>query len=146
VCTRHHAGSDRGSDRGEAVGTLIVEQTTELPVEPVSAGRARRFVTAALQEWSLPGILDETTLLTSEVVTNALLHSASSSIRLRLVLLVDAVRVEVDDESVLQPRPRHYSPESGTGRGLALVEAAARCWGATPTAHGKTVWFEIATA
>lgn len=122
-----------------------VEQVTDLPAEPVSAGRARRFVTATLLGWGCSAVLDATVLLTSEVVTNALLHSGAASIRLRLVLLADAVRIEVDDDSPALPRARQFGPQSGTGRGLALVEAAARSWGSVPTAHGKTVWFEVAT-
>lgn len=121
------------------------EQVTDLPAEPVSAGRARRFVIAALLGWGRSAVTDATVLLTSEVVTNALLHSGTASIRLRLVLLDDAVRIEVDDDSAVAPRARTFGPESGTGRGLALVEAAARSWGSIPTAHGKTVWFEVAT-
>lgn len=124
----------------------MAEHATDLPVEPVSAGRARRFVSTALAEWQLAAITDEAILLTSEVVTNALLHTASERIRLRLALLSDAIRVEVDDSSVTPPHPRNYSELSGTGRGLALVQAAARAWGADPhPPHGKTVWFEIAT-
>lgn len=85
-------------------------------------------------------------LLTSEVVTNAVLHSESAHLQLRLLLLDDAVRIEVADTSSALPQPRSFSAESGTGRGLAIVEAAARAWGTEPTDHGKTVWFEVATA
>ncbi|MGH3744352.1 MAG: ATP-binding protein [Mycobacteriales bacterium] len=121
-------------------------QAIELPVDPLSAGRARRFVTDALHGWALDDLADEATLLTSEVVTNALLHAGSERICLRLRRLADGVRVEVDDESALLPRPRRVSRLSDTGRGIGLVEDGARAWGARPTAQGKTVWFEIATS
>ncbi len=119
-------------------------QVTELPLDPVSAGQARRFVSAALDGWALADLTDDAVLLTSEVVTNALLHTTSSHIRLRLVLLDDGVRVEVEDMSEVLPCARDSSRSATTGRGLALVEAAARSWGTRPGDHGKTVWFEIA--
>jgi anti-sigma regulatory factor (Ser/Thr protein kinase) len=127
----------------QVLGSGSAVLSTELPVEPISARVARTFVSDALASWSLGDVTDETVLLTSEVVTNALLHTGSGSIRLRLRLLDDGVRVEIDDDSHALPQARHYSPEAGTGRGLALVELAARSWGATPTPAGKTVWFEV---
>ncbi len=123
----------------------VVERLTDLPVDPVSARQARRFVTEALASWSLDAVTDEAVLLTSEVVTNALLHTGTGQIQLRLVLLPDGVRIEIVDDSPTLPRPRHYSADAGTGRGLALVEAASRSWGARPTERGKVVWFEIAS-
>lgn len=116
-----------------------------LPSAPASAGRARQFVAGALHDWSLDRLTDEAVLLTSEVVTNALLHAGSHTIRLRLLLLTDGIRVEVDDDSVVVPRPRRVSQTSDTGRGIGLVEVAARSWGTRRRAHGKTVWFEVAT-
>lgn len=112
---------------------------------PASAGRARRFVARTLHDWSLDGITDEAVLLTSEVVTNAVLHAGSRTIHLRLLLLADGVRVEVDDDSLVIPRPRRVSRMSDTGRGIGLVELAARSWGTSRNEHGKTVWFEVAT-
>lgn len=121
-------------------------QAIDLSVEPRSAGRARAFVTEALHAWDLDDLTDEARLLTSEVVTNALLHAGSRRIRLRLRRLSDGVRIEVDDQSALLPRPRRVSALSDTGRGIELVEGSARAWGARPTAQGKTVWFELATS
>lgn len=121
-------------------------QAVDLRVDPQSAGRARRFVAEVLRAWGLDNLVDEATLLTSEVVTNALLHTTSDRICLRLRRLSDAVRVEVDDASHLLPRPRRVSSLADTGRGVELIQGAARAWGARPTAEGKTVWFEIATS
>lgn len=122
----------------------LTVQEIALPSAAASAGRARRFVSGALHDWSLDGVADEAVLLTSEVVTNALLHAGSRRIHLRLLLLADGVRVEVDDDSVVLPRPRRVSRLSDTGRGMGLMELAARSWGTRPNEHGKTVWFEVA--
>ncbi len=152
TCEARHDRLSRpaqAAERAEVTCTVAhapAEQATDLAVEPNSAGRARRFVGATLALWSLEDLSDETILLTSEIVTNAILHTDSTSIRLRVVLLSDGVRVEVGDGSPHAPVVRRHSPASGTGRGLALVEASARRWGADAHGDGKTVWFEIATA
>jgi hypothetical protein len=47
-----------------------------------------------------------------------------------------------DDNSTLPvvPDPEHNAT---SGRGLGIVDALADRWGITPTADGKTVWFEL---
>ncbi|MEW2636460.1 ATP-binding protein [Streptomyces sp. NPDC048389] len=94
---------------------------------------ARRLVLATVRDWGLPlpdETLDDLALLSGEVIANALLHASGpytavvSWARARL-------RVEVADTAE-------------SGRGLLLVAALAADWGSTPTATGKTVWFEVA--
>jgi len=87
-------------------------------------------------------VLDTAELLTSELVTNALLHAGTD-----LVVHVEAengtVRVAVDDGS--DNAPRMGSPDTIDlgGRGLPLVASLADRWGWEPLAHGKRVWFEV---
>jgi serine phosphatase RsbU (regulator of sigma subunit)/GAF domain-containing protein/anti-sigma regulatory factor (Ser/Thr protein kinase) len=112
--------------------------------EPASVGQARRAARAALRAWGTPEDLEgDALVVVSELVTNAVLH-ARSDITLRLSLQGSRLRVEVGDGDPHLPELRPYGPEAGTGRGLALVAAAADRWGAEPAAVGKVVWAELA--
>ena len=115
-----------------------------LPAEPASASAARRFLRNTLADWHLEEYTDAACLLASELVTNAVLHAGSVS-DIAVYYQDRVLRVEVADESVQQVRPRSYSAEAGTGRGLLLVQAIAVDWGHTPAVGGKVVWFELTT-
>ncbi|HLF41231.1 MAG TPA: ATP-binding protein [Acidimicrobiia bacterium] len=116
--------------------------TTHLPAEPASTRRARRFVVEALSGWSCSHLSENAALLTSELVTNAVLH-AHSEVDLRVTRTDGGVLIEVMDEdpSPVEPSP---APLYAThGRGLVLVDALARDWGIEPRTPGKSVWFEL---
>lgn len=110
--------------------------------EPASVRAARRYVGAELTSagFDAAGFIAE--LLVSELVTNAVLH-ARTPLWVGVEPRGDHVRVTVADESSLVPRPRSHSLQSGTGRGLVLVERLAARWGVEPRQPGKTVWFEL---
>jgi anti-sigma regulatory factor (Ser/Thr protein kinase) len=109
---------------------------------PASAGMARRFVETVLIGAGLADLTYTATLLVSELVANAVLHT-STPIEV-VVRPGDArARIEVHDGSPQLPVRKNYSTMSGTGRGLMLVERMAADWGAERTAGGKLVWFEL---
>ncbi len=81
-------------------------------------------------------------LLTSEVVTNALIHARGAQ-SLTVSVLPAAVRVEVEDSSSLLPTRRRAGVDAVSGRGLAIVGALALAWGVEPGPRGKRVWFEV---
>jgi anti-sigma regulatory factor (Ser/Thr protein kinase) len=112
------------------------------PATPASAGLARRFVESVLAASDLDHLAYTATMLVSELVANAVLHTGTT---LEVVVLPepDRVRVEVHDGSPQLPIRKHYSNMSGTGRGLLLVERIATDWGSDRTAEGKLVWFEL---
>ncbi len=110
---------------------------------PASAGMARRFVEAAVSDAGLGDVAYTATLLVSELVANAVLHTGDAPIEVVVRATGDRVRVEVHDGSSVLPVRKNYSNMSGTGRGLMLVERMAADWGAEPTATGKVVWFEL---
>jgi len=115
----------------------------QLPADRRAASRARRFVVATLEGWGMPqAVIDDCELLTSELVTNAVLHARSES-RLRIERRGDNVWVAVHDASPSEPRVRDYGPNAVTGRGLMLVDRLAGRWGSENDAHGKFVWFEL---
>jgi len=120
----------------------VFQQRQGFPSAPASAGQARRFVESVLADTDLDHLAYPATMLVSELVANAVLHTGTP-----LVVIVtptgDRVRVEVHDGSAQLPVRKHYSDMSGTGRGLMLVERMAADWGSDRTADGKVVWFEL---
>lgn len=119
--------------------------STVLPGAATSPRLARLFVTDALHRWSLEGLRDSVELLTTELVTNVVLHVRGDLI-LRLLRLPELLRVEVSDGSPVKPEHPHFvddDVEGATGRGLLLVEALADAWGVETADDGKTVWFEV---
>jgi anti-sigma regulatory factor (Ser/Thr protein kinase) len=109
---------------------------------------ARGFVHECLCDWGLADLSDDLELITSELVTNALIH-AGSDVDLRLRAFGDRVRLEVRDSDSDPPVPTAYSlTDEGSaraehGRGLYLVDALARTWNTSPSGRGKTVWLEM---
>jgi serine/threonine-protein kinase RsbW len=113
---------------------------------PDQVGAARRFVAAALDP-KMDGY-DAACLLTSEAVTNALLHSASGgedgTLLVTWSIRGDRLRVEIHDSGgPMGPRRRVHHVESITGRGLDLFEALSSGWGFDGGPDGRTVWFEL---
>jgi anti-sigma regulatory factor (Ser/Thr protein kinase) len=91
--------------------------------------------------------LDTLSLLVSELVSNAVLHSdAPSGSEIQLSARVvgrDAIRVEVTDRgSGFVATPRDPGRQDG-GYGLFLVDSQARSWGIERRC-GTRVWFEVA--
>ena len=113
-----------------------------LPNALTSPGAARRFVRTTLTEWNSEDLIDDATLLTSELVTNAVLH-ADSDLELRMRLRPTALRVEVVDQSQRALVRREPSNEATSGRGLAMVNTLAALWGSDAVGSGKSVWFEL---
>ena len=118
------------------------EDALELEPRLDASAIARRHVRSRLVAWGLGDLTDPVMLLTSEVVTNALLHSGT---RLALTVARDGagVRVGVADGSPVPPVQRRHSTTASTGRGVQLLEAVADEWGWTATSSGKLVWFRV---
>ncbi len=90
-------------------------------------------------------VVDTVELLTSEVVTNALVHARSAP-ELSVEVRQDVVRVEVSDASAIEPVLQQPDLESASGRGIAIVETLAAGWGVEQMPDdGKLVWFEVTT-
>jgi len=92
-------------------------------------------------------MLDEAVLLTSELCTNTLLHTASGqggSFEVTVRCDDESVRVEVrDDGSKNVPAIRGIDEFSEAGRGLALVDLIATRWGQNGDELGRSVFFEL---
>lgn len=112
---------------------------------PASVGAARRFVRDVLMSRRVPDrVVDTVELLTSEVVTNAIVHARSGP---QLAVQVDeaVVRVAVRDRSKAMPVRRLGPVDDVSGRGVVIVEELASAWGVERERGGsKRVWFEVA--
>ena len=117
-------------------GTLVVE----LSPHATAARTARDAVREALRSWGLAVLVDDAVLLTSELVTNAVLHAGSAPVLTLDLVAPDAVRLQVCDDSPALPRTHHYAATSTTGRGMRLLESLSREWGIQRTDDGKRVW------
>ncbi|WP_442812081.1 ATP-binding protein [Streptomyces sp. NBC_01803] len=114
----------------------------DLPEDPAAAGQAREHIRRQLAAWGLRELEMTTELVASELVGNVIRHAAGP-IRLRL-LRSTVLTCEVSDGSEATPRIRHTSVLDESGRGLQLVAAMTRRWGARYTQTGKSIWTETA--
>jgi anti-sigma regulatory factor (Ser/Thr protein kinase) len=110
--------------------------------DPASASRARRFVRGALLSGGYEAAADVGSLLAGELVTNAILH-ARTAFEVTVEAATERIRVSVRDRSPLRVQARQRSIDSGTGRGLLLVQRMSTEWGVDQGPDGKSVWFEI---
>ncbi len=90
-------------------------------------------------------LTDTAQLLTSELVTNAVIHGRSP-VTVTTVLDDGLLRVEVSDDNSRHPEMRLTDDRALDGRGLHIVALLAARWGVTDQPLGKTVWFELASA
>ena len=127
-----------------SAGTLMAHRAG-LPAGPGAAAAARAQVRDTVGAWNLPVDLDDAVLLTSELVTNAVLHG-TGHIMLSVRAVGPGLRVEVHDASPVLPpaRPAGSPGEAVSGRGLSLVAALAADWGAYRCPGGKAVYFTLA--
>jgi len=123
------------------IGSLAIEG------RPECVGAARSFVARALG--GADPATDVAILLTSETVTNAVLHSnsrrAGGTVTVTVVEIGGGVRVEVTDEGsdLSIPEVKGYGCVSG-GHGLLLVQTLADQWGYSRDDSRTTVWFWLA--
>src|SRR3954453_13445405 len=131
-----------------AVSTGGVQRQLTLPPAPDSARHARRFVADVLTNALTNARADETlldlaTLLTSELVTNGIVH-AHTELRVVVDVTERFVRVEGADGTPSLPARRDYDESAMTGRGIEMVELLSHEFGAEPIdGDGKRVWFRL---
>ena len=120
----------------------------ELAPLDTAPGSARAHVGAVLWEWSLSTISDESTLIVSEMMTNAVLSTQAHHRRdpVRLWMLGSSgtsVLFLIWDATAPAPVRRVTTPDAEHGRGLDIVDALSTRWGYYHPADypgGKCVW------
>ncbi|MDH2428396.1 ATP-binding protein [Sphaerisporangium sp. TRM90804] len=111
---------------------------------PESVGLAREYVREKLGH-DHP-VLDDVTLLVSEVVTNAVIHSNSRNggkVTLAIVDCHDLIHVDVVDAGSSKAPAVRGDIYAENGRGLMLVETLAHRWHVYDDPAGRTVWFQV---
>ena len=103
---------------------------------------ARRFATETLTAWGRDDLVQDVTLVLTELATNALIH-AGSAFDVELTPDGSTVRLSVYDRSTSPPAKRALVPGDVGGRGLSVVEGVSARWGSDATAGGKVVWAEF---
>ncbi len=127
-------------DRLEAV---LATATERLPPDLRSAGEARSMVRNTLDGWTDNNRIDDIVLCVSELVTNAIVHAASSP-RVLVSVRRGVIHVEVSDASETMPVPREAAPNDTSGRGMSILSGFSDRWGSLRrSGGGKTVWFEV---
>jgi anti-sigma regulatory factor (Ser/Thr protein kinase) len=124
------------------MGGMLVRQ------EPASVSTVRRELALELDMWGVPSdVIDDATLVLSEILGNAIRHCAPvdrEDLDVSWVVLGDVVCITVEDRCDRLPILRIAAPDAPSGRGLAIVEALCREWGFDRTPRGKRVWARIA--
>jgi anti-sigma regulatory factor (Ser/Thr protein kinase) len=113
------------------------------PPIPASVRAARSRVHGCLHTHGVDRLADDAALLTSELVTNAVVH-ARTFVQISIDWDADRLRVQAGDRS---PELPHLRPPTGQtqpgGLGLTLIAAIAQRWGFESRGGGKVVWFEL---
>jgi len=124
--------------------TMIRPRRRVFPGATGQVARARLFVGDVLD--GCPAV-DDAILLTSELVTNAIAHTASGKGGKVVVTVYRAdarVRVEVrDDGSDQAPVVHPVGKARESGFGLELVELIADRWGHCGGRRSRVVWFML---
>ncbi|MET8409956.1 SpoIIE family protein phosphatase [Streptomyces sp. NPDC005195] len=132
-------------------GRSVITARAAASFDPVgrSVATARSFVRDTLQGWGFADIVDDAVVLTSELVTNAVVHAGTSADVLCL-RSDEGVRIEVADRYPEREIPLQASavnmgsPDREGGRGLQLCAALAGHWGVEYSPTHKQVWFQLA--
>ena len=134
-----------------------------LPADPLSVSIARTYVTRILTDWGRADLADDTQLIASELLTNAIkatqnAHKPNDPTYamfagyechpwLGLHQLGDDVVLEVWDCNRNPPKLRAPEPWEIGGRGLQVVNDLATSWGYRwPKTGGKIVWATLAVS
>ncbi len=120
-----------------------------IPGRPDKVSGARAFIAHTLAASGRGRRVDSeaATLLTSELVTNAILHTASGSpegtVTIVVVDVPDGVLVEVTDDGSPGTPVVKGDLLAADGHGLYLVQQMAAQWGYLRDPAGTTVWFHL---
>ncbi len=132
---------DAGHSRARVLGSLTI------PGRPEQVGVARAFVMRALAANQVGTDTDAATLLTSEIVTNAIQHTRSGAesgtVTIVVIGVSRGVLVEIIDDGAAGAPIVKGDLYAAEGHGLFLVQNLAAEWGYQRDEAGTTVWFHL---
>jgi anti-sigma regulatory factor (Ser/Thr protein kinase) len=132
--------------RAAVLGSLTI------PGQAKEVSAARAFIMQTLSATGKGRCVDSdaATLLTSELVTNAILHTdsgaAGGTVTIVVVDVPDGVLIEVVDDGSGGTPVVKGDLLATDGHGLYLVQQLTAQWGYLRDAAGTTVWFHLVPA
>src|SRR3954467_4613079 len=132
-----------------AVANAVEGWCAEIPGGIDAAWTAREILSDRLGGAAPADTMNDLHLLTTELVTNAVLHAGAGEadkIELRVAAEPDRVLVAVTDSGGdATPEVQDLDPDIPGGMGLFLVEQISSRWGVERVVGGgNRVWFELA--
>jgi hypothetical protein len=121
----------------------LYQRRARLLREPAAAGQARDHIRSALNAWQVPVDPDVAILLTSDVVTDAILHGLGPSVTVAVRCSRGQLRVDVYDSAGAGRLPADGAGDRESRPELALVALLADDWGVFRTAAGVAVYFAL---
>jgi anti-sigma regulatory factor (Ser/Thr protein kinase) len=128
-----------------------------LAAVPSAVRCSRVFVRLGLRQWGRPSLAEDSELVISELVTNAVQATGVTEVKplwsqlaelatvhVRLLLFEHSVILAVWDRDSAPPVPGEPGTDSENGRGLSIVAALCERWDYLPAKNGKCVWAELA--
>ncbi|GAA3120472.1 ATP-binding protein [Streptosporangium carneum] len=134
---------------GDSYADQLQMAARSLRHDPCAARTAREFTSTALRAWRLEPLIDDTGVVVSELVTNAVRHGVRGvvdsrrpqDVRIILCHTERSVLCAVTDPSDQGPSLREPDYEAESGRGLQVIQGISEMWGWAPLAsRGKAVW------
>jgi len=123
--------------------TELHHRRIQLTREPAAAAEARGEVRAVIRAWKVPVDPDIAVLLTSDLVTDAIMHGDGETVTLAVRCFRGHLRVGVYDTPPSFPAAGEPAVTEA-GRGLVLVAALSTEWGSFRTVAGKARYFTLA--
>jgi hypothetical protein len=144
VCRLHAAVVSTPSSAGRPARARA---TRSFPLGPDSPREARHFALDLLRSWRIEqrggvNLASDMAIVVGELATNAVRH-AGSGFTVSLMLVTDAVRIQVEDARPLAGSPGDPPLPVSLDHGLRLVDVVSARWGVQPADGGKTVWAEL---
>ncbi|MEY2245959.1 ATP-binding protein [Streptomyces sp. BF23-18] len=121
--------------------------TLPSPEDCAWAGAIRRIVVARLRYRGLDALQDAVSLIVSELLTNAIFHSGTTTISLTITVQDGGLCLSVADGVPGVPPPvlKAAGADAESGRGLALVDALVEenggAWGTSD--DGAVTWCRL---
>ena len=122
----------------------LMKLTFDASHERTTPAKARAAIQRLLGDDAPIAMIRDAVLLTSELVTNAVLH-APGGCMLEAQFTHEPLwlRVDVSDSSMEPPRPRQAAGDRLGGHGLHMIGTIADRWGWASVDNGKVIWFEL---
>ena len=125
-----------------ATGTAGFVASLVLPSAAASVAAGRRFVNEVLDELGLETHRYEAVLLTSELLTNSVLHGHGNP-EVAVTWRSPELEIAITDGGRWAPRRSAVDHGATGGRGLQLLESLATRCGIRASESGTTIWFTL---